>query len=119
MIPRYDTSGIAGLLPHYPLEMAQVFWVVAPCSWVSAFRRNISPSSSGLLASESIHNLEDKGGTFFGKVEKQLPKHTAQQDRRPDSSTNTRWKSEIAVFILLRIYSFLTILVLSLRLVYA
>jgi hypothetical protein len=32
------------------------------------------------------HNPEDGGGTFFGKVEKELLKHTAHQPGRPASS---------------------------------
>jgi uncharacterized membrane protein YvbJ len=56
------------------------------------------------------HIHEGERSKFHQKVGMKLPNHTAQQHRRPASSTIVQWQSQITIFVLLRIHFFMTVL---------
>jgi hypothetical protein len=94
-----------------------VFWgccTVGLGNFILKFWRRILPSSTELWVCEWTHNPEDEGGTFLQNFRMKLPNHTVQQPRRCDSSTITWWKTQITVFMLLRIYENLFLITLSL-----
>ena len=70
-----------------------------------AFRRNVPPSFPMLRVRDLTHNPEDERSIFLRNFWNKSPNHTTQQPRRP-SSTITRRKFQITVFVLLRIYLF-------------
>jgi len=81
----------SGLLQHVVGSLFPEFW------------RNILSSFSAFTRIP-----EDEGGMCSWTVGKKLPDYTVQWPRTSGSTKITWWKPQITVFILLRIYLFLT-----------
>ena len=119
---------MAGRLPLYPLETttALILLNVSTSSYgenrssgllgsvggncFPTFRRNMPPSSAALWVRELTRIHEGEGSKFLQDVGTKLPNHTAQQNRRPASSTIMQWQPQIIICVLLRIYFCLVVL---------
>ena len=84
----------------------QIFCAVTSCGCVFATRRFEGTYRRPLqdYESDGLITLKRKAVRFLERPGRNYPKTTAQQHTRPGTSTGTQWKSQIAVFVLLKMY---------------